>query len=155
MARARLFLLLFVFTLFPALAALADQDFRADLTGKNEVPRVKTPATGRLDLTLSNNVLSFQLRVDNITSPTAANIHRGKPGQNGPPVAGLFGGPVKTGPFSGPLSAGTISDATLIGELHGKSVADLLRLIKSGNAYVNVLSSTYPAGEIRGKIRAK
>jgi hypothetical protein len=155
MRRTTLILLLVILALVPALNAHADEDYRANLNGKNEVPRVKTPATGRLDMTLAKRVLSFQLHVDGITSPTAANIHRGKPGQNGPPVASLFGGPAKVGPFSGPLAAARITEKNLIGELQGKPVADLIRLIKSGNAYVNVLSSTYPEGEIRGQIKAK
>jgi hypothetical protein len=153
MRKMQLFLLGFIFTFLPALSALADQDFRADLSGKQEVPRVKTPANGIFRMTQAGNVLTFEIDVDGITSPTAANIHRGRKGENGPPVAGLFGGPPKTGPFKGILATGTIGDEHLIGELEGKSVADLVRLINSGDAYVNILTSTYPSGEIRGQIR--
>ncbi|OGU12178.1 MAG: hypothetical protein A2075_09770 [Geobacteraceae bacterium GWC2_58_44] len=135
----------------PGLAA--PKKFRAQLSGKNEVPRVRSPAKGDLKLTVSGNEISYELNVKRITSPTAANIHRGRKGETGPPVAGLFGGPTKTGPFSGILDQGVITEKSLLGDLQGRSVADLVRLIKSGEAYVNILTETYPAGEIRGQIK--
>ena len=139
--------------LVPALTCgAAESVYRAVLAGGNELPKVKTPATGRFKLLLAEDGLSFELEVDGITSPAAANIHQGKRGENGPPVAGLFGGPTRMGRFKGILAEGVITDKNLLGELQGKTLADLVRLIKSGNAYVNVLTETYPAGEIRGQI---
>ncbi|HBG06997.1 MAG TPA: hypothetical protein DDY22_15940 [Geobacter sp.] len=144
----------FLFTTLLAVPGLAaPKKFRAQLSGKNEVPRVRSPAKGDLKLTVSGNEISYELNVKRITSPTAANIHRGRKGETGPPVAGLFGGPTKTGPFSGILDQGVITEKSLLGDLQGRSVADLVRLIKSGEAYVNILTETYPAGEIRGQIK--
>lgn len=131
----------------------APKRFRAKLSGKQEVPRVKSPAKGDLKLTLSDNEIVYELNVDNITSPTAASIHLGRKGETGPPVAGLFGGPTKVGAFSGILAQGVITERSLLGELQGKTVDDLVTLIRSGRAYVNILSETYPAGEIRGQIK--
>jgi hypothetical protein len=146
--------LVLMLAVLPAASVYAAQKtFRADLTGKKEVPGVKTPATGDLKLILSGGELSFELNVDGITSPSAANIHKGRKGENGPPLAGLFGGPTRMGPFSGILAEGVITDQSLLGELQGKRVADLVRLIRSGQAYVNILTETYPAGEIRGQIK--
>lgn len=152
--RLQQLLLVCMFVVFPVLTGFAEQAiFRAELSGKREVPRVKTPAKGTLKLVLSGPEVIFVLDVDGITSPMAANIHQGRKGENGPPVAGLFGGPTRMGAFSGILAEGMISEKSLLGELRGKTLADLVRLIKSGNAYVNILTETYPAGEIRGQIR--
>lgn len=146
--------LLVVLCLLVALPAGAEQRiFRAKLSGKQEVPTVKTPARGSLKMIYKNGEMSYELNVSRITSPTAAHIHHGKPGENGPPLVGLFGGPVKMGTFKGILDAGLITNESLLGELEGKTVADLVRIIEAGEAYVDVLTVTYPGGEIRGQIR--
>jgi hypothetical protein len=142
-------------TLFSAAVCRGDQDFQARLSGAEEVPKVKTPAHGTLEMTYTADQLDYVLKVEGITSPTAAMIHKGKRGENGPPVAGLFGAPPVAGPFSGVLAQGALTGQSLIGELQGKRIKDLVRLIQSGNAYINILTSTYPAGEIRGEIRAQ
>jgi len=154
MRRVQLLLLVCVLTLLPALPGAAEQKiYRARLSGAQEVPRVKSPAKGALKMIATKEEMSFELNVKGITSPTAANIHRGRKGENGPPVAGLFGGPLKLGSFKGILAQGLITQQSLIGELQGKTVADLARLIESGQAYVNILTVTYPLGEIRGQIK--
>ena len=130
----------------------ATDTFAARITGSQEVPAVKTEATGELKLNSDRMGLSFQLNVENLVRPTAAHIHRGKRGENGPPLAGLFGGPAKEGNFSGILAEGLITKESLLGELRGKDVADLLRLIKSGETYLNIHTETFPEGEIRGQI---
>ncbi|MCM0080751.1 CHRD domain-containing protein [Geomonas sp. Red32] len=137
---------------FTSSAAAADQVFRAELSGNSEVPAVKTPASGAVMLRVSDSVLSFELRVEDLAAPTAAFIHLGSRGDNGPPIAGLFGGPAKYTRFSGTLAGGEITDRNLLGDLQGKKVADLISLIRSGKTYVNVMTETFPAGEIRGQI---
>lgn len=155
MKRIRLLWLLCLMVVLPALPCGADQKiFRAKLSGSQEVPKVKTPARGSLKIIYTGGrEMSFQLNVDRITSPTAAHIHRGKKGESGAPVAGLFGGPLKMGKFKGILAEGLITEESLMGELEGKTVADLARLMESGETYVDVLTVTYPLGELRGQIK--
>jgi hypothetical protein len=154
MRKAGALLLVCMLILVSSIVCLAeDRTFSASLSGKNEVPKAKSPARGDLKLRVSEDGVSFELNVENLTSPTAANIHRGRKGENGPPVAGLFGGPTRNGKIRGILAEGMLTEQSLLGELQGKSVADLIALIKSGNAYVNILTETYPAGEIRGQIK--
>jgi hypothetical protein len=133
----------------------AETSFKAKLTGSDEVPSVKTKAKGEVTFKLSKDgkELSYKLQVKNIENPTAAHIHLGKKGKSGPPLANLFTGPKKEGIFSGDLSVGTIMAENLSGELMGKSLADLVQLIKSGDAYVNVHTDANPNGEIRGQIK--
>jgi hypothetical protein len=92
------------------------------------------------------------LTVSNITDATAARVHMGKPGTNGPGVLILFAGPTHVGTFNGNLSGGTFNASALIGRLRGKTIADFVDLITSGQAYVNVGTVKNPGGEIRGQI---
>ena len=133
----------------------AEKSFKAKLTGSDEVPSVKTKATGEVKFKLSSDgkTLSYTLDVKNIENTTAAHIHRGMKGKNGPPVANLFTGPKKEGKFSGVLSKGTITAKDLSGDLMGKSLDDLVKLIKAGDLYVNVHTDAKPDGEIRGQIK--
>ncbi|GFO67663.1 CHRD domain-containing protein [Geomonas limicola] len=146
-------LLLFAAVLFSAFPASAEKNrYATVLDGQQEVPPVKTQATGDLKLNLYEGELSFELTVTNLTSPVAAHLYRGKRGENGPPIAGLFGGPAKVGGFSGVLAEWTITEENLLGELQGKKVADLVRLIRAGKTYINIITGTFPDGEIRGQI---
>jgi hypothetical protein len=131
----------------------AKSRFKADLSGSQEVPAVKTEARGDFKLTVYKKELSFELNVNGLTNVTGAYIQKGKKGENGPPIAGLFGGPTKEGAVNGILAEGTIREESLLGEMQGKKIADLVRLLKSGNAYVNILTGTFPDGEIRGQIK--
>lgn len=142
--------------LFATFAIAAGKgDFHAKLSGKEETPVVKTKAKGEavFHLVKEGNELKYKLTVANIENVTAAHIHAGKKGVEGPPVAGLFAGPEKKGSFSGVLAEGTISNKELMGSLSGKSVQDLVKMIKSGDTYVNVHTDKYPNGELRGEIR--
>jgi outer membrane receptor for monomeric catechols len=56
------------------------------------------------------------------------------------------------GRFNGVLAEGTITADNLVGTLAGQSLGVLIEMIKAGNAYVNVHTSQFPPGEIRGQI---
>ncbi|MBK5274935.1 MAG: CHRD domain-containing protein [Desulfuromonadales bacterium] len=133
----------------------AEKNFKADLTGDEEVPSVNTPAKGEAKFTLSDDgkTLSFTLVVRDIENPTAAHIHIGKIGKSGAALAILFSGPKREGKFRGNLAQASIAEKDLKGDLKGKSINTLVALIKSGEAYVNVHTDAYPGGEIRGQIK--
>ncbi|WP_414811861.1 CHRD domain-containing protein [Paenibacillus algorifonticola] len=128
--------------------------FRAFLKGRNEVPPVKTAATGDaiLRLNRTNNQLLFKLVIRNINRVTQAHIHLGKRGENGPVVAFLFG-PSKFGiTVRRGVIRGILRNNDLVGPLKGKTIRDLIREFERGNAYVNVHTIQNPNGEIRGQI---
>ncbi len=52
----------------------------------------------------------------------------------------------------GVLAEGLILDEDLIGPLRGGTIADLITLIKSGNAYVSLGNKSHPVDAIRGQI---
>ncbi len=156
--RLQIFVLLLI-AVFASFGVVAEEygghrGFKAKITGEQVVPPVMTMAKGEAVFTLTkDDELSYKLTLTDMENVTAAHIHIGKMGKNGGPVAGLFAGPKKEGKFSGALSEGTITAKELIGPLAGKTVEDLVKLIKSGEAYVNVHTDKYPDGEIRGQIK--
>ncbi len=138
-----------------SLGLAAAYSFKAKLSGKAETPMaVKTKARGEADFKLSKDgkELTYILKVKDIENVTASHIHAGKKGEEGAPVVGLFKGPKKEGKFSGILAKGTITDSDLVGPLAGKTVEDLEKMIKDGDAYVNVHTTQDPGGEIRGQL---
>ena len=138
-----------------SLGMAAGSGFKAVLSGKEITPMaVDTKTTGDVEIVLGKDgkELGYTLNIKDIENVTAAHIHAGKKGVEGPPVAGLFGGPKKDGKFSGVLAKGTITDKNLIGPLAGKTLADLVKLIKDGDAYVNVHTAAHPGGEVRGQL---
>jgi hypothetical protein len=132
----------------------AEKTFKAKLSPKEEVARPKSKATGNAEFKLSKDgkTLSYTLNVKNIMDTNAAHIHKGKKGENGPPVVGLFSGERK-GKFSGRLAEGMITEKDLLGDLQGKPLEELVNLIKAGDAYINVHTDANPDGEIRGQIK--
>lgn len=135
--------------------AAGERSFKAKLSGGEVVPTVKTPAKGEAIFQLSKdgNELTYKLTVADIENVTAAHIHDGKYGKNGPPIVSLYAGPKKEGKFSGTLSEGTITAKDLMGSLKGKLFSHFIQMIEDGHAYVNVHTDKYPDGEIRGQIK--
>ena len=124
-------------------AAQAAGQFRANLTGAQEVPPNASQATGDVHVKLDNDgksirvLLKFQGLGSNFT---AAHIHTGAVGTNGPPIVTFEGLPAAT---SGSLENfnATLTDV---------QAADL----EAGRLYVNVHTTAYPDGEIRGQLVA-
>lgn len=129
--------------------------FKAELSGDEEVPPLKTKAKGEANFDLSNegDELTYRVVLEGIENITAAHIHKGKTGENGPPVADLFREPRKEAISGILLSKGTIAGYKLTGPLKGKTLHSLIELIEAGEAYVNVHTKDYPEGEIRGQIK--
>ncbi len=157
MAKTRMMFIVFLAVLLSAALVLAagDKSFKAKMTGKYVAPPVKTKAGGitYFKVSADGKQMTYKLTVKKIMNVTAAHIHDGSKGKNGPPVVNLFTGPKKEGEFSGTLAEGTITDKDLFGSLQGKSLDALVKMIKAGGAYVNVHTDQNPDGEIRGQIK--
>jgi hypothetical protein len=150
-----------------SVAAGAKTTFRATLTGGDEVPARTTQASGTATFTLNKagTEIKYRIIVHGIENVTAAHIHTGAAGVNGPPVAFLFGPTAPGGgKKNGLLASGTLRAADLIGTLAGKTIADLVVEMGAGNTYVNVHTDDgvgeanrgagdFPDGEIRGQLR--
>jgi CHRD domain len=136
-----------------AYAQKQGQSFHAKLIGKDEVPPKDTKATGTADFTSTGaNSMSYKVSVTDMQKVTAAHIHKGKVGENGPVVVTLFKTDSPSATTRGILSQGTITSAKLEGPLAGKQLSDLITMINNGDAYVNVHTQVNPKGEIRGQV---
>ncbi|HEX3476910.1 MAG TPA: CHRD domain-containing protein [Kofleriaceae bacterium] len=133
----------------------------ATLRGLNQVPPVKTAATGTLRATYdeARRQIRFTLEYRNLaTNPTMAHIHFGPTKVNGGIAAFFCGGgnqPACPATTSGKIT-GTITVANIVAiRTQGIAAGDFAGLslaIRTGNAYVNVHNETFVDGEIRGQI---
>ena len=139
--------------LVPAAAWADDLEFEAELDPSQEVQptAVVSDGEGEADFELDGSNVRFRLEWEDLTtSAFAAHIHCGARGVSGPVGVTLFVGSMGsdgrvTGSFSGPDTANACGWANL---------AAVLGAMATGNAYVNVHTPTWPAGEIRGQIEA-
>ena len=107
------------------------------LTGTNEVPPVHTTATGSGTVTVNaDRSVTARITVSGMM-PTAAHIHTGAAGANGP-VAVPF---VKSG------------DNVFVAPDGARMTEEQYAAYKAGNTYVNVHSAKNPGGEIRAQLR--
>lgn len=129
--------------------------FNVELSGNEEVPPVQTDATGSAEFTAPHfDNISYSVEVSNIDKVTAAHIHSGKIGENGPIVVTLFKAEtLSTEPINGNLASGNITNANLEGPMAGKTLMDLTKSMELGETYVNVHTEENPNGEIRGQIK--
>ena len=134
--------------------AVPSKTYTAELSGRDVVPAVNTAASGSATFLVdaTGTRMNFVLSVSNITDVIASRVHVGKAGSNGPGVLILYPGPTISGAFTGNVSGGTFTASALFGQLAGKTIADFVALITSGQAYVNVGTTENPSGEIRGQI---
>jgi hypothetical protein len=110
---------------------------KVNLYGSNEVPAVTSSASGSGMVTVnSDRTVVARIVVVDMT-PTAAHIHQGAPGSNGPVIVPF----VKQG------------DSTFVAAEGAKMTEDQYKAYKSGNTYVNVHSAKNPGGEIRAQLK--
>ena len=136
-----------------------NRNFVAHLSGGEEVPPADTKATGQAKFQLSKDgtELSFRVNVANIENVTQAHIHLAPAGENGGVVAWLYpDAPPQQlipGRTQGTLAKGTITAGDLVGSFAGQGLDALVEAMEAGDTYVNVHTSQFPGGEIRGQIR--
>jgi hypothetical protein len=154
------------FALVPAAANAGSGNFRAHLSGGEEVPANESLGQGQAIFKVNEEEteISYRLIASNIENVVASHIHVGAVGVNGPVVAFLFGNvPPGGGRTDGVLATGTITAADLVGPLAGQPLSALIDQIEAGNTYVNVHTNDgiapintgpgdFPGGEIRGQI---
>lgn len=127
--------------------------YTATLNAANErqANPVSSTAAGTAVFTLrGNDSLDFTVMASGLSAAAvASHIHVGAPSASGPIVNGFA---ISSGVTSGTVASGTIILSQVVagsGQISGDSLRVLL---ENGNAYVNVHTSTYPAGEVRGQI---
>lgn len=109
----------------------------APLTGAQEVPPVSTTASGRSTIAVAaDRTVSGAVIVNNMEG-TAAHIHQGAAGSNGPVIIPL-----------------TKTSATTFSVPQGARLSDAQYAVyREGGLYVNVHSAAYPGGEVRMQLK--
>jgi CHRD domain len=119
--------------------AVADiMHFKADLSGKNEVPPSNVKGTGKVEATYdtASKKLTWTLTYSGLTGPAiAAHFHGPASPKKNAPVAVLIGNNISS-PAKGSKT------------LTAAQAADLM----SGRWYVNVHTAAHKPGEIRGQV---
>ena len=139
----KIMLFTFVATLalltFAHLAAAAETKLKANLTGAAEVPGPgDTSGSGMAQVTVNSdkNEVCYDLTVTKITEATAAHIHEGAAGKEGPVKVGL------DAPKGGAAKGCKPADAAVVKDM----------MANPANYYVNVHNAAYPKGAIRGQL---
>jgi len=132
------------------------------MIGANEVPAVASGAEARASFEMDDGVIHYKLRMRKpIKQAFMAHIHAANVGVNGPIVVWLFGTPPAA---SNPpidfgrravVAEGDIHASDLVGPLAGKTLDDLMALLNSGGAYVNMHTIAHPGGEIRAQVTSE
>lgn len=95
--------------------------------------------------------LCYVLTVDKIAPATAAHIHEGAAGENGPVVVNLAA--PADGNAADCLTEGEVGPGTTPKFPTGETVADILA--NPEDYYVNVHNAEFPGGAIRGQLAAE
>ena len=148
--------------------ALAHDDLDTRLKGYQEVPAVSSAAVGRFKATFdkASNSIHYEVSYSGLEGDVRqSHIHFGQRGVSGGISLWLCqttNNPSPTPattpvcPQSGTVT-GVLTSANVIGPagqgIAAGEFAEILAAIRAGIAYVNVHSSKFPGGEIRGQLR--
>ena len=133
-----------------------------------EAPRASPPtATGSLagavlrtngtqtllpDCLTNDSCLRFDVSVTDIVEAHTSHIHCGLPGDNGGIGLTLY----DDVPFSAvgiaPLASGLAAAPDAANLCGWQTITDVAGTIRAGEAYIDVHTSAFPAGEVRGQV---
>lgn len=139
----RSILFLFIFSLISVYSAMGQQSVQVILTGMDQVPEVRTPATGIFDLTLDGDSLQVEGSFSDLRGNyTGVAIYHGQEGRQGNQLIKL------SAEVNEDYKGGTVDPE--------KNKFELREGIKSalsqGMLYLSITSDQFRQGEIRGQI---
>lgn len=136
---------------------VATERFAATFAGTSVVPVTTATSTGRITLdVVDDSLLRFSLNVTNMTGITQAHLHTGASGANGAILAWLLpvNGTAAQSPsvaLDGEIAIGDISPTWIRGTPR-LAMDSVKALARAGRLYVDVHTSAFPNGEVRGQI---
>jgi hypothetical protein len=155
---------------FGVAAQAADEDgsnkISARLTSFQEVPALSSAGRGRFSARVDPDAqtITYELSFSGLSTPvTQSHVHFGQKSVNGGIViflcSNLGNGPAGTQacPAGGGTISGTIRPANVANPTEVQGIApgefdEILKAIRHGAAYVNVHTTKFTGGEIRGQI---
>ena len=138
--------------------------FWSILTGNQQTPPVTTDAIGYVSLKFQDDRtrLMYSVHAEHIGKVTAVYLYQKGEAQNGTIVLDLLHSPRELksidkvvdktlqGETKGTVSMGAAISDDLQGQLKGKTLTDLHKLIDNGTVYVSIDTKDFPNGEVRG-----
>lgn len=133
--------------------------FKADLTGYNEVPAVLTTGSGQVTVVVSSDQTSLNVTLNFsklLGVAQSASLYLASPATTGGAVALICGGTAPACPTTADgtatiaLSASDILAIPAQGLAAG-DVSSVIQALANGAIYVNVVTTKFPNGEIRGQ----
>jgi len=140
---------------------------KAKLSGFSEVTPKLTNGTGTFSATINGGTLTYKLTFSGLSSEaTMAHIHFAQRGVNGNIFLWLCDSVAKPGPTGTPhcpAAGGTVSRSVTAADIQpvpdqnvsAGDFAGAIRIIRSGDAYVNVHTTKFGGGEIRGQVKSE
>ena len=118
-----------------SVSALAGS-MQVKLSGAEEVPPVQGNSSGSGTITIGDDgSVSGSVTAQGFT-PTAAHIHQGAAGKNGPVIVPFAKDGDKFAPAAG-----------------AKLTPEQMQAFKAGDLYVNIHSAAHPGGEVRAQLK--
>lgn len=152
-------------------AASADNGptfFAARLTGFHETTSILTGGTGTFTLAVNGDTATYRLTYTGLTSPIImSHIHFAQRGVNGNIVVWLCQTAAAPAPAAvaaitpqcvgpGETLTGTLSSANVLGvpaqNVTAGDFQGFLRILRAGDGYANIHTTSFTAGEIRGQV---
>src|SRR6266850_1849345 len=144
----------------------SDVTISAHMVGLGEVPPNSSKGVADFHATISSDgtTITYTLKWSDLTTlPLFSHIHFGPTKVNGGVMVFLCGGggkPACTQATSG-MATGTITAADIVGPAAqgippapNGSFADVVRAIRTHNAYANLHTAMFTGGEVRGPVEA-
>lgn len=161
--------MLLIAALMMTTPSAAEETVRAGLTGFKEVPVISTAASGSFRAVIDDKAgtIAYELSYSRLEGDVQqAHIHVGQRSVNGavsvflcqteasPDPTGLAPRCPRSGKVTGVLQSANMIEGGIVGQgIAPGEFDELVAAIRAGVAYVNVHSSLFPAGEVRGQLR--
>ncbi len=136
----------------------AGEKFSATLAGTSAVPATASTNTGSITLSIvpGDSILKFELSVGNMAGITQAHLHTAAAGANGNVLAWLLpvnGNAAQAGSvaLTGVVSLGDIAPSWIRGTPR-LAMDSVVALMRAGRVYVDLHSTTFTNGELRGQV---
>jgi hypothetical protein len=135
-------------------------EFSATLSGANEVPPINTAGTGDFEMKNQQGMITFSLNFSDLSSTlTVAHLHFAPTKVAGGVMIFLCGGggqpdcpAVTQGTITGTITAANVTGPTTQG-IDAGDLDSALEAVRTGLSYVNMHTTNFAGGEIRGQLR--
>ena len=117
-----------------------------DLDGNQLDPPISNAGSGTVSITLSKASFSYAIDLSGVFAVTRAELYLGAPGVRGTRAAVLYSAP------AGGVVNGTLIDSVIVSsEVENFTMDEVLSAMINGQAYVQIATTSFPLGQIRGQ----